>query len=72
MTVLLSFFRRRSGWLRAFAFVAFLALIALGPLHEHTTNERVFAATLVLTTLVLAMFASARVAFPLLLVSLVF
>jgi phosphoglycerol transferase MdoB-like AlkP superfamily enzyme len=72
VTNLLSFLRRWTVWLRAFAFVAFLALIAFGPLGEHTANEKIFAATLILISLVFAMFASARVAFSLLLVSLVF
>ncbi len=64
----LAFSRSRSGYLRAFALLAFIALLAFGPFSENTTDEKVFALTLVLLGLVAALFASARVAFPLLLV----
>ena len=72
MKALLSFLRRRTGFLRAFAFTAFLALFVFGPLTEHTTNEKIFAAALVLTALVMMLFASARIAFSLFVVTLFF
>ncbi|MEO5624507.1 MAG: sulfatase-like hydrolase/transferase [Dokdonella sp.] len=72
MKALLTFLRRHTGFLRAFAFIAFLALLAFGPLTEHTSDEKIFAATLVLVALVMILFASARIAFSLLLVSLFF
>jgi phosphoglycerol transferase MdoB-like AlkP superfamily enzyme len=64
--------RSRSGYLRAFALLAFTALLAFGPVSEHTTNEKVFALVLVLLGLVATLFASARMAFALLLTSLLF
>src|SRR5689334_14707826 len=63
---------RRTRWLRAFAFAAFAALVVFGPLAENTLDEKVFASALVLLGLLAAAFASARVAFALLLVSLLF
>jgi hypothetical protein len=47
-------------------------MFALGPLAEHTTDEKIFAATLALFTLLVALFASARLAFALLLTALLF
>lgn len=72
MKALPSFLRRHTGSVRAFAFLAFLVLIVFGPLTEHTTNEKIFAASLVVIALVMMLFASARVAFSLLVVSLFF
>jgi phosphoglycerol transferase MdoB-like AlkP superfamily enzyme len=72
VTALSTFLRRHSRPLRVFAFAAFLALLASGPLTEHTTDEKVFATTLVLAALLFALFASARVAFALLAVALLF
>jgi phosphoglycerol transferase MdoB-like AlkP superfamily enzyme len=63
---------RRAPLLRAVAALAFAALVAFGPLTENTVPERIFAGTLVLLGLLLALFASARVAFSLLVVALVF
>jgi phosphoglycerol transferase MdoB-like AlkP superfamily enzyme len=54
------------------ALLAFLALFALGPLGEHAAIEKSFAATLVLGSLVLVLFASARSAFSLFAVALFF
>ncbi len=62
----------RTTLLRAIAFLAFLALFAFGPLGEHTTPEKIFAATLVLTSLLMVLFASARSAFALLVIALFF
>ncbi|MEO5559217.1 MAG: sulfatase-like hydrolase/transferase [Dokdonella sp.] len=72
MKDLLILLRRHTRFLRAFGFIAFLALLAFGPLTEHTTDEKIFAATLVLLALVMMLFASARIAFSLLLVSIFF
>jgi phosphoglycerol transferase MdoB-like AlkP superfamily enzyme len=62
----------RTGLLRAFALAAFAAMFVLGPLTEHTVDERIFAATLVLIAFLAVLFASGRLAFSLLLVSLFF
>ncbi|GAA0722718.1 sulfatase-like hydrolase/transferase [Dokdonella soli] len=72
MTALSTFHIHRTRLLRAFALLAFLALFAFGPMTEHTTNEKIFAATLALLSLLLAMFASGRLAFAMLLIALVF
>lgn len=64
--------RHRIVLLRAFALLAFGALFVFGPLTEHTTPEKVFATTLILLAWLLTLFASARLAFSLLLVALVF
>ncbi len=63
---------RRTRWLRAFALATFAALVVFGPLAENTLDDKVFASALVLLGLLAAAFASARVAFALLLVSLLF
>ena len=68
----LAFPRSRSGYLRALALLAFIALLVFGPLSENTTDEKIFALALVLLGLLAALFATARVAFPLLLASLLF
>ncbi len=64
--------RLRVVLLRAFALAAFAAMIAFGPLTENTTAEKIFAAILALLSLLLALFASARLAFSLVLVALLF
>ena len=64
--------RHRTALLRGVALPAFLCCFVLGPLTEHAANEKAFAGTLVLATLLLALFASARLAFALLLVALSF
>jgi len=64
--------RSRTGTLRAFALLAFIALLVFGPFSENTTDEKIFALALVLLGLLAALFATARVAFPLLLASLLF
>lgn len=58
--------------LRAFALATFVAMIAFGPLTENTVTEKIFAAVLALLSLLLALFASARLAFSLVLVGLLF
>jgi phosphoglycerol transferase MdoB-like AlkP superfamily enzyme len=63
---------RRVRALRAFAIVAFVAMFALAPMTEHTWPERTFTATLVLLAVLAVLFASARVAFALLVAALVF
>ena len=63
---------RRVRALRIFALIAFVALLGLGPLTEHTWPERMFTATLVFLTALLVLFATARIAFALLLAALVF
>ena len=62
----------RTALLRAIAALAFVALFAFGPLGEHTTTEKIFAAILVLVSLLLVLFASARATFSLLVVALFF
>ncbi len=62
---------RPAGW-RAFALLAFIAILIFGPASENTFAEKIFALTLLLLLLLAALFASARVAFPLLLAALVF
>lgn len=63
---------RRVRALRLFALVAFGALIAFGPLTEHTWPERLFTVTLVIATTLCIVFATARVAFALLVAALAF
>ena len=58
--------------LRIFAIVLFAALLAFGPLTEHTWPEKAFTATLVLLTVLVVLFATARIAFALLVAALVF
>ena len=64
--------RSRPGYLGAFALLVFIALLVFGPLSENTTAEKIFALTLVLLGLVATLFASGRLAFSLLLASLLF
>lgn len=63
---------RRVRALRLFALVAFGALIAFGPLTEHTWPERLFTVTLVIATTLCIVFATARIAFALLVAALAF
>ncbi|HJT98969.1 MAG TPA: hypothetical protein VJ696_11705, partial [Rhodanobacteraceae bacterium] len=63
---------RRLRVLRMLALIAFVALLGFGPLTEHTWPERIFTATLVLLTALAVMFATARLAFALLVAALVF
>ncbi|MBX3699505.1 MAG: LTA synthase family protein [Dokdonella sp.] len=63
---------RRPHALRVFAALAFAALVVLGPLTENTGSEKLFALSVVLATLLLLLFASARIAFALMSVSLLF
>ena len=63
---------RRVRALRTFALLAFVTLLVLGPMTEHTWPERMFTATLVLLTTLLMLFASARVAFAMLVAALIF
>jgi phosphoglycerol transferase MdoB-like AlkP superfamily enzyme len=72
MTALNFFTRHRTGLLRAFALLTFLAFFGFGPLCEHTTAEKVYASALVLLSLFALFFASARVAFSLFAVSFLF
>ncbi len=72
MTIKAHFRLHRTPLLRVIAFVAFLALFVFGPMGENTTPEKIFAATLVLTALLVVLFASARSAFALLVVALFF
>lgn len=58
--------------LRAFAAVALAAMIVFGPLSENTTDEKIFAATLAGLVLLITVFASARLAFSLILTALLF
>lgn len=62
----------RTRMLRLIGFAALLALLVFGPLAEHTTPEKIFAATLVVSTLLIVLFASGRSAFSLLFVALLF
>ncbi|MEO7063916.1 MAG: LTA synthase family protein [Dokdonella sp.] len=72
MTISVHLPLRRTTLLRVIAFAVFLAMFAFGPLGEHTTPEKVFAAILALTSLLTVLFASARSAFALLVVALFF
>jgi phosphoglycerol transferase MdoB-like AlkP superfamily enzyme len=72
MTALATPLRRRTRLLRVVALLVFIALVVFGPLSENTTIEKIFASTLILLALLAALFASARVAFSVLLVSLLF
>jgi phosphoglycerol transferase MdoB-like AlkP superfamily enzyme len=63
---------RRVRALRIFALVAFVALLALGPMTEHTWIERAFTLTLALEVALVVAFATARFAFALLVATLVF
>ncbi|MGH8172063.1 MAG: sulfatase-like hydrolase/transferase [Rhodanobacteraceae bacterium] len=63
---------RRVRALRTFALLAFVALLVLGPMTEHTWPERLFTATLVLLTLLVMLFATGRVAFSMLIAALIF
>ena len=63
---------RRRQALRAFAVLAFATLVALGPLTENTATEKLFALCVVLATLLLLLFASARIAFALIATSLLY
>jgi phosphoglycerol transferase MdoB-like AlkP superfamily enzyme len=63
---------RRVRVLRNFALVLFVAMLALGPLTEHTWPEKMFTVTLVLLTVLLVLFATARTALALLVAALVF
>jgi len=58
--------------LRVFAFVAFVALLVLGPFTEHTFPEKSFTTTLVFLTALTVLFASGRFAFALLVAALLF
>ena len=66
------YLRHRGHALHLFALLAFVALLGFGPLTEHTAGDRMFATTLVLLSLLMALFASGRAAFSLLLVALLF
>jgi phosphoglycerol transferase MdoB-like AlkP superfamily enzyme len=63
---------RRVRVLRIVAVVLFVALLALGPLTEHTWPEKGFTATLVLLTALTVLFATARTSFALLVAALGF
>jgi len=63
---------RRVRALRIFALVAFVALLALGPMTEHTWIERLFTLTLALEVALVVAFATARFAFALFVATLVF
>lgn len=63
---------RRVRVLRTFALLAFAALFVFGPLTEHTWPERFFTTTLVLLATLCVLFASARLAFALLVSALIF
>ncbi|HVV95649.1 MAG TPA: sulfatase-like hydrolase/transferase, partial [Rhodanobacteraceae bacterium] len=63
---------RRVRVLRTFALLAFVALLAFGPMTEHTWPERLFTLTLVLLSVLAVLFATARFALALLLAALVF
>src|SRR5689334_7812417 len=63
---------RRVRVLRILALVLFVALFAFGPLTEHTWPEKAFTATLVLLTALMVLFATARIAFALLVAALGF
>ncbi len=63
---------RRTRALRLFAALLFAALIAFGPLSENTATEKLFATTVILISLLFVLFTSARIAFALIAVSLLF
>lgn len=63
---------RRVAVLRAGALLAFAVFFAFGPLAENTTPEKLFAAALALLALLALLFASARLAFALFAVALLF
>lgn len=63
---------RRTRILRILATLAFAALIVFGPLTENTGAEKLFAMSVILLTLLALLFASARIAFSLFAVSLLF
>ena len=63
---------RRVRALRLFALLAFAVLVVLGPMTEHTWPERMFTLALVLLSALAILFATARVAFALLVPTLVF
>jgi phosphoglycerol transferase MdoB-like AlkP superfamily enzyme len=63
---------RRVRVLRTFAWLAFVALVAFGPMTEHTWPERLFTLSLVLLSVLLVLFATARFALALLVAALVF
>lgn len=63
---------RRARVLRTLALFAFVAMLAFGPATEHTWAERLFTLSLVLLSVLLVLFATARVALALLVAALVF
>jgi hypothetical protein len=63
---------RRTRVLRILATLAFAALVVFGPLTENTGAEKVFAMSVILLALLALLFASARIAFSLIAVSLLF
>jgi len=63
---------RRTRALRAFAAILFVALVAFGPLTENTGAEKLFALSVIGLALLALLFASARIAFSLIAVSLLF
>ena len=63
---------RRLRTLRTCALLAFVVLLAFGPLAEHTWPERLFTTTLVFLTVLVVLFATARVALAFLVATLVF
>jgi len=63
---------RRVRVLRIAALVAFAAMLAFGPLTEHTWPEKSFTVTLALLTALLVLFLTARTALALLVAALVF
>ncbi len=63
---------RRMRGRRVFALLAFAVLVALGPMTEHTWPERLFTLVLVALSVLAILFATARVAFALLVPTLVF
>jgi len=63
---------RRVRVLRIIALAAFAAMLAFGPLTEHTWPERSFTATLALLTALLVVFLTGRTALALLVAALVF
>ena len=63
---------RRTRVLRIFATLAFATLIVFGPLTENTGAEKLFATAVIGLALLTLLFASARIAFSLIAVSLLF
>lgn len=63
---------RRVIALRVFAALAFATMFVFGPLAENTAMEKLFASALVLLSLLFVLFVSARLAFSLVLVALLF